>query len=101
MGYASQPNPAFGYYGGAGRVRLGSVDRLPVPAGDRGNVRVRVHFPGAEVTAVSLKDVLHELAGRANALHLHDAIDALPDDEPEPAAEPEAPAEPEAKGKGK
>lgn len=53
------------------------------------------------MTAVSLKDVLHELAGRANALHLHDAIDALPDDEPEPAAEPEAPAEPEAKGKGK
>jgi hypothetical protein len=28
---------------------------------------------------MNLKDILHELAGRVNASHLHDEIDALPD----------------------
>jgi hypothetical protein len=51
---------------------------------------------------MSLKDILHELAGRANATHLHDEIDALNGEpEPEAAAEAEAPAEAEVKGKGK
>jgi len=51
---------------------------------------------------MSLKDILHELAGRVNATHLHDEIDAL-NGEPEAAAEAdaEAPAEPEAEVKGK
>ena len=40
---------------------------------------------------MSLKDILHELAGRVNAGHLHDEIDAaLPDEAP---AEPEASAD--------
>src|SRR5215472_7565452 len=109
MGYASQPNPAFGYYrgvgsegplaGGQGSMAgpklqgLGIFSQgqgppgatgwdpsiVPVPAGDRGDVRVRVDQPGA---AVTLKEILRELAGRVNALHLHEAIDALPDETP-------------------
>ena len=31
---------------------------------------------------MTLKDILHELAGRVNADHLHEHIDALPDDAP-------------------
>ena len=44
---------------------------------------------------MGLKDILHELAGRTNAPHLHEDIDALPEaaPAPEPAPEPE-PAEP-------
>lgn len=44
---------------------------------------------------MSLRDILHELAGRVNAPHLHDEIDTLPEPEPEPAADPAEP-EPEA-----
>jgi hypothetical protein len=42
---------------------------------------------------MNLKDILHELAGRVNAAHLHEEIDALPDgDAPaEPEAEADAP----------
>ena len=29
---------------------------------------------------MTLKEILHELAGRVNAGHLHEEIDALPDD---------------------
>jgi hypothetical protein len=36
---------------------------------------------------MDLKEILHELAGRVNAPHLHDEIDALPD-APEPKAKP-------------
>jgi len=35
---------------------------------------------------MSLKEILHELAGRVNAPHLHEAIDALPDDAPKAKA---------------
>jgi len=45
---------------------------------------------------MSLKDILHELAGRVNAGHLHEDIDALPDEAP---AEPEASADAPAKAK--
>lgn len=47
---------------------------------------------------MSLKDILHELAGRVNAPHLHEDIDALPGDEApaEEAPADDAPAEPEA-----
>ena len=31
---------------------------------------------------MTLKEILRELAGRVNAPHLHEAIDALPDDPP-------------------
>jgi hypothetical protein len=31
---------------------------------------------------MTLKDILHELAGRVNAPHLHEYIDALPDEKP-------------------
>ena len=42
---------------------------------------------------MSLKDILHELAGRVNAPHLHEQIDDLAEPEPEPAAAPaETPA---------
>ena len=48
---------------------------------------------------MGLKDILHELAGRVNAPHLHDEIDDLPDAEPVAAAEPAAdPAAAETEG---
>ena len=46
---------------------------------------------------MSLKDILHELAGRVNAGHLHEDIEALPDDAA--PAEPEASADAPAKAK--
>jgi hypothetical protein len=36
---------------------------------------------------MTLKEILHELAGRLGAHHLHDEIDALPDG-PKPKSKP-------------